>query len=275
MRSQEALAEAPPSPDYVSSPEHSPSPDYMLGPEEPEQALLSSNYVPEPEYQRGSEENLEGDHANYPANGGHNDDDESSDDDDDDDVNEDDEVAKEEEEHLDLTNSTALHAIDPISSAKDKEAFETNESAPTPVPSPRRRTARMSIRPQIPMRACFTTLAFGLGREEFSSRRDRFTTPTFGFEVVESLAADVAARQPVLDVTTVDATPGHLRSREVSYGIEDVFHDKVRDMEEEALTTAEGLSERVTNPSTTLARDTHEIHVRLEDIQDNRALQRD
>nr|GFA48492.1 hypothetical protein [Tanacetum cinerariifolium] len=150
MRSQEVLAEVPPSPDYVSSLEHSPSPDYMPGPEEPEQALLSSDYVPEPEYQRGSEENLEGDHANYPANGGDNDDDESSDDDDDD-VNEDDEVAKEEEEHLDLTNSTALHAIDPISSAKDKEAFETDESAPTPVPSPRRRTARMYIRPQIPM----------------------------------------------------------------------------------------------------------------------------
>ncbi|GJW23894.1 hypothetical protein Tco_0037705 [Tanacetum coccineum] len=34
---------------------------------------------------------------------------------------------------------------------EDIEAIETDESAPTSVPSPRRRTARMSIRPQIPM----------------------------------------------------------------------------------------------------------------------------
>nr|GFA80768.1 hypothetical protein [Tanacetum cinerariifolium] len=33
--------------DYVSGPEHPPSPDYVLG---PEQASLSSDYVPEPEY---------------------------------------------------------------------------------------------------------------------------------------------------------------------------------------------------------------------------------
>ncbi|GKA81598.1 hypothetical protein Tco_0788290, partial [Tanacetum coccineum] len=31
------------------------------------------------------------------------------------------------------------------------EAFETDESASTPVPSPRRRTVRMSIQPQTPM----------------------------------------------------------------------------------------------------------------------------
>nr|GEW07527.1 reverse transcriptase domain-containing protein [Tanacetum cinerariifolium] len=41
-----------------------------------------------------------------------------------------------------------------------------------------------------------------------------------------------------------------------------------------APTIVEGLSKRVTNISTTLARDTHEIHVRLEDAQDDRALQR-
>ncbi|GJS04430.1 hypothetical protein Tco_0320938 [Tanacetum coccineum] len=45
-----------------------------------------------------------------------------------------------------------------------------------------------------------------------------------------------------------------------------------RDMEERAPTTVEGLSQRVTDLSTTLARDTHEIHVRLEDAKDDRAL---
>nr|GEX90826.1 hypothetical protein [Tanacetum cinerariifolium]GEX90829.1 hypothetical protein [Tanacetum cinerariifolium] len=55
-------------------------------------------------------------------------------------------------------------------------------------------------------------------------KRARFTTPASGFEVGENLAA-TAARQPVLDVATVDATPGCLVSREVSYGIEDVWND--------------------------------------------------
>nr|GFA70073.1 hypothetical protein [Tanacetum cinerariifolium] len=90
-------------------------------------------------------------------------------------------------------------------------------------------------------------------------KRARFTTPASGFKVRESLAA-AAARQPVLDVATVDATPRHLMSREVGYEIEDVWDDMVRDIEERAPTTIEGLSQRVTDLSTTLAWDTHEIH---------------
>ncbi|GKG49429.1 hypothetical protein Tco_0515881, partial [Tanacetum coccineum] len=50
--------------------------------------------------------------------------------------------------------------------------------------------------------------------------------------------------------------------------------DMVRDMEERVPTTVEGLSQRVIDLFTTLARDTHEIYVRLEDPQDDRALQR-
>ncbi|GJV27792.1 hypothetical protein Tco_1384240 [Tanacetum coccineum] len=52
----------------------------------------------------------------------------------------------------------------------------------------------------------------------------------------------VAARQPGLDVATMDATPRRPMSREVGYGIEDVWDDMVRDMEERASTTIEGLS---------------------------------
>ncbi|GKA90839.1 hypothetical protein Tco_0812709 [Tanacetum coccineum] len=93
------------------------------------------------------------------------------------------------------------------------------------------------------------------------------------FEVGES-SATAAARQPGLDVATVDATPGCHMSREVGYGIEDVWDDMVGDMEERAPTTVEGLSQRVTDLSTTLAQDTINIYVRLEDSQDDRALQR-
>ncbi|GJR91564.1 hypothetical protein Tco_0215575 [Tanacetum coccineum] len=54
-------------------------------------------------------------------------------------------------------------------------------------------------------------------------KRACFTALASGFEVRESSAA--AARQPRLDVATVDATLGHLMSREVGYGIGDVWDD--------------------------------------------------
>ncbi|GJW57279.1 putative reverse transcriptase domain-containing protein [Tanacetum coccineum] len=83
--------------------------------------------------------------------------DEPSDDDDDDDTDDEDEEPfededdDEEEEHLAPADSSAIPVVDPVPSAEDTEAFETNEDAPTPVPSPRRHMARMSVRPQTPI----------------------------------------------------------------------------------------------------------------------------
>nr|GFA29734.1 hypothetical protein [Tanacetum cinerariifolium] len=105
--------------------------------------------------------------------------------------------------------------------------------------------------------------------------------PAPRFEVGESSAA--AARQPGLDVThstnynfidTMDATSGHPMFGEVSYGIKDVWDGMFRDMEERAPTTLEELSQRVIDLAATIAQDTHEIYVRFEDAQDDRALQR-
>ncbi|GKD86942.1 hypothetical protein Tco_1358096 [Tanacetum coccineum] len=169
---------------YLQAPEQAPpSPDYVPGPKEPEQAPLSLNYVPEPEYpeylvssdveapmedqplpddalpivlspgyvadsdvEEGPNEDLEEDHVDYTADGGDDADDESSDDDD----KEEQEASKddddEEDEHLTLADSSVVPVDDLIPSAEDTEAFETDESAPTPVPSPRRSTARMSVR---------------------------------------------------------------------------------------------------------------------------------
>ncbi|GJR54127.1 putative reverse transcriptase domain-containing protein [Tanacetum coccineum] len=99
----------------------------------------------------------EEDHADYPADGGDDDDEPSNDDDDDDTGDEDDEPFedeendKEEEEHLAPADSPAVPVINHVPSAEDTEAFETNEAAPTPVPSPRWHTARMSVRPQTPV----------------------------------------------------------------------------------------------------------------------------
>ncbi|GJU55289.1 putative reverse transcriptase domain-containing protein [Tanacetum coccineum] len=62
----------------------------------------------------------------------------------------------------------------------------------------------------------------------------------------------VSPGAPLLDVATVDVILRCLVSREVGYGIRDVWDDMVRDMEERAPTTVKGLSQRVTDLSTTL-----------------------
>ncbi|GKE44174.1 hypothetical protein Tco_1471458, partial [Tanacetum coccineum] len=186
----EAPVKAPPSPDYVLGPEHPPSPGYVHGPEEPKHAPLSLDYVPEPEYPEylvssdakapmedqplpddasptalspgyivGSDpkEDLEEDPADYPTDGGDNADDDSSEDNDDEDDDDEEQEASEDddeeekEKHPALANSSVVPVVNLVSSAEDIEAIETDESAPTSVPSPRRRTARISIRPQIPM----------------------------------------------------------------------------------------------------------------------------
>ncbi|GKE31579.1 hypothetical protein Tco_1450901, partial [Tanacetum coccineum] len=61
----------------------------------------------------------EEEHADYLADGG----------DDDDEPFDDDEEA---EEHLAPADSSAIHVVDPVPLAGDTEAFETDESAPTP-----------------------------------------------------------------------------------------------------------------------------------------------
>ncbi|GKG21174.1 hypothetical protein Tco_0383769, partial [Tanacetum coccineum] len=163
---------APPSLDNVPGPEHPPSPvevpyvpeleypEYQVpsDDEEPmeDQPLpanaspvaLSPGYVADSDLEEDPEEDSEEDHADYPADGG-DDDDEPSDDDDDDDDTDDEEPFEDEdgEEHLAPTDSPAVPIVDPVPSAEDTKAFETDEAAPTHVPSPRRHMARMSVRP--------------------------------------------------------------------------------------------------------------------------------
>ncbi|GKD69168.1 hypothetical protein Tco_1323258, partial [Tanacetum coccineum] len=186
----EAPVKAPPSPDYVPGFEHPPSPGYVHGPEEPEHAPLSLDYVLEPEYPEylvssdaeapmedqplpddasptplspgyiadfDPKEDPKEDPADYPTDGGDDVDDESSEDNDDEDDDDEEQEAsedddeEEDEKHPTLANSSVVPAVNLVSSAEDIEAIKTDESAPTSVPSPRRHTARMSIRPQIPM----------------------------------------------------------------------------------------------------------------------------
>nr|GEY50131.1 reverse transcriptase domain-containing protein [Tanacetum cinerariifolium] len=101
----------------------------------------SIDYPDEPEDDdEDLEEDPEENHTDYPADGGDGDDEPFDDDDDDDDDtnNEDEEPTededdnKEDEEHLALTDSSAITVVDPVTSSGDTEAFETDESAPTP-----------------------------------------------------------------------------------------------------------------------------------------------
>ncbi|GKA00277.1 putative reverse transcriptase domain-containing protein [Tanacetum coccineum] len=131
--------------------------------EEPEVPLVSlllrvatkilGRYVADSDLEEDPEEDSKEDHVDYPADGG-DDDDEPSDDDEEitttrmkpfEDRNEDDALA------FEIGRLSADMLLDPIPSAKDTEAFETDEAAPTHMPSPRRHTARMSVRPQTPI----------------------------------------------------------------------------------------------------------------------------
>ncbi|GJR98304.1 hypothetical protein Tco_0270478, partial [Tanacetum coccineum] len=160
--------EHPPSPDYVPGPKHPHSPDYVPGPKYPEYLVPSDDEVPiedqplpanasptalSPGYVVDSDpfeedpmEDPKEDPAEYPVDGGEDDDDNDDDDDDDDEDEE-----EEEEKHLASVDSTTLPVIDLVPSAKDTEAFKTDEFAPTPPRSPRLCRARIYIRPQTPM----------------------------------------------------------------------------------------------------------------------------
>ncbi|GJX98113.1 hypothetical protein Tco_0355132, partial [Tanacetum coccineum] len=163
---------APPSLDYVPGLEHPPSPVYVYGPKHPplpveipyvpeleypeylvpsdveapleDQPLpinaspntLSPGYVADSDPDEDPEEDPEKDHADYPADIG--DDDDEPYDNDDDDTDEEDEDPfeyeddHEEEEHLAPADSSVVPVVDLVPSAGDTEAFEIDESAPTP-----------------------------------------------------------------------------------------------------------------------------------------------
>ncbi|GJS37634.1 hypothetical protein Tco_0536016 [Tanacetum coccineum] len=175
----------PPSPDYVPGPEHPSSPDYVPGPEHPPSPIeipyvpepeypeylvpsedeapmedqplpadaspvaLSPSYVPDSDPKEDPEEDSEEEHADYPTDEGDGDDEPSEEDD------------EEEEEHLAPADSSVIPVVDHVPSTGDTEAFETDESAPTPGPpqiripfaQTRLRRARKTIRPEPPMSA--------------------------------------------------------------------------------------------------------------------------
>nr|GEX62355.1 hypothetical protein [Tanacetum cinerariifolium] len=177
--------EAPPSPDYIPRPEAPPSPNYLPGPKYPEYLLLADDVLPaeeqplpaavspttespgyiidsEPEMDLEEEDRVDekskGDSIDYSTSRGDDDADDDGDDLSEDDTNDEDEEEsldseEEEEEHL-ASTVPALALRSSISAPKDSdqtEPFEEGETVATPPPSAYRVTARISVRPHIPM----------------------------------------------------------------------------------------------------------------------------
>ncbi|GJV72999.1 hypothetical protein Tco_1492994 [Tanacetum coccineum] len=110
------------------------SPGHIADSESMEEDSIDYLYEPEDD-DEDTKEGPEEDHTDYPTDGEDGGDEPSDDNDDDDDTDdEDEETTKdgEEEEHLAPANPSAVPVVDLVPSAKDTEAFKTDESAPTP-----------------------------------------------------------------------------------------------------------------------------------------------
>ncbi|GKA68903.1 hypothetical protein Tco_0768820 [Tanacetum coccineum] len=288
---------APPSPNYVPGPEHPPSPDYVTGPKHPP-SLVDVPYVPEPEYpeyfapsdseapledqplpaeasptalspgyvtdsdpNEDPEEDPEEDHTDYPADGG------DGDDTNDEELFEDEDDDEEEEEHLAPADSSAIPIVDPVPSARDTKAFETDESVPTPrspqtkVPfgqTPLRR-ARKTVRLELPMSASMEahivehatapTPPLPLGSDEI------YIPPLYFHLLTNRTDIPRLEMQPRRDLALLLA---HNSVMEMGYGIIDTWDEIVEAMLEVAPTTLEGVNQRVKELSTTVRQENEE-----------------
>ncbi|GJT37794.1 hypothetical protein Tco_0937659 [Tanacetum coccineum] len=317
--------EHPPSPDYVPGPEHPPSPieiPYVPEPEYPEYlvpsedeapmedqplpadaspAALSPGYVPDSDPEEDLEEDYEEEHADYPADGGDGDD-EPSDDDSDDDTDddeepfEDEEDDEEEEEHPAPADSSAIPVLDLVPSAGDTEAFETDESAPTPRPpqiripfaQTRLRRTRKTVRPEPPMSASMEariaehaaapTPPLPVESPPLPLPSPLTTSPTDAGAPLGYRAAGIRMRAARACLTTPatrceigeSSTAGAARQPGPTPAV-DTWDEIVEAMMEIAPTTLEGVDQRVTELDTTVRQRTEEFEVRFEEAHDDRA----
>ncbi|GKE56798.1 hypothetical protein Tco_1495983, partial [Tanacetum coccineum] len=163
------------------------SPGYIADSESMEEDSI--DYLDEPQDDdEDSEDDLEEDHTDYLADGEDGDDEPSDDDEDDDDDDEEPTKDKEDEEHLAPADPSTVCVVDPVPSAGDTEAFETDESAPTPR-SPQTRVPFFSDTSP----AAMICMRDDIPEEDMLPRR-RFvlSAPPPGCDIVESSAATTA-----------------------------------------------------------------------------------
>ncbi|GKE66015.1 hypothetical protein Tco_1520176, partial [Tanacetum coccineum] len=135
-------------PEYLAPSDDDIPVEYQPLPADVSPMALSPGYVVDSHSEEDPEEDLEEDPTDYPADRG--DDEDDKDDKDDEEAFEEEDDDDEEEEHLASVDSSAVPTVDPVSSAEDTKAFETDESAPT-LPPPRSRRAGISVRLLPPM----------------------------------------------------------------------------------------------------------------------------
>nr|GEY27122.1 hypothetical protein [Tanacetum cinerariifolium] len=256
------------------------------------------------------EEDPEDDQADYPTDGGDADDEPSDDDDDDDTEDEDpeeepfkdEEDGEEEEEHLASADSSAVPIIDhtrlcrvqktvrpePPMSASMEACIARHAALPSPpllvpslplhFPSPLTtsltdtgaplgyRAAEIRMRTLLPSTSRRTDT---LDADMPPRKRACLTTPTPRFKIRESFAAG-ATRQP----GPTESNLKRYRVEQACYRITDTWDKIVDTLMKIALTTLEGVNERVTELDTIIRQITDEFKIHLKEAHDNRALLR-
>ncbi|GJZ90055.1 hypothetical protein Tco_0661982 [Tanacetum coccineum] len=269
--------EHPPSPievPYIPEPEY---PEYLV-PSDAEAPLkdhplpvdasptaLSPGYVADFDPDEDPEEDPEEDHADYPADGGYDDDEPFDDDNDYDDTNDEDEEPfkdeddDEEKEHLAPADSSAIPIVDLVPSAEDTEAFETDETAPTPVerllvlpiPPPSPLSPWSSPLPQIPsppLPPPPSSLHLP-PHVPTSLLLPSSPLPPLPALLFVPLPVDHREDTPEAELpprkSTIDAEIRRQRTKEVGYGIRDVWVDPTEAVEEDVQNRQTQLSQRV------------------------------
>nr|GEV99791.1 reverse transcriptase domain-containing protein [Tanacetum cinerariifolium] len=264
--------QASPSPDYVPGPEHPPLPDYVLGPEYLEYVAPFHDEIPE-DLEEDLEEEPNEDPADYPDDGG-----------DDDDDDEEDEAFKKDEdrekEHLALTDSAALLAIDPRRQNHLRPmSLQLNHhhhldhlrlgslflrhvsyaSAPTPAsPPPSLLSPLSSPLPRITSLPLHTSL--------------NYADAPLGYKVtiIQSRATSPPpVPSPPLLLPSTDRR-NDILEMDMPFQKRLCLTAPIS----RVMTAVEEVNKRVTDLATTQRQDAHELHVRDEDVQDDRALLR-
>ncbi|GJZ75716.1 hypothetical protein Tco_0640181 [Tanacetum coccineum] len=265
MFSSASPEQAPPSPNYIPSPEY---PEYVASsdneipvddqplPVDASPTSLSSGYVTDSDPLK---EDLEEDPADYTADGGDDDDDEGEESFEDDDEEEDED---EEEEHLAPADSAALPVIDPAPSAEETELFETDESATTP-PPPRLPQTRYASAPtpSSPLPSPLSPLSSPLPR---IPSLPPHTSPTYasaplGYKVAMvqlRAASPLPTDMPFQKRLCLTAPASRFKVEESLTAAA----ASIRASESRVITTMEEVDERVTDLATTQRQDAHELY---------------
>ncbi|GKF05064.1 hypothetical protein Tco_0035732, partial [Tanacetum coccineum] len=155
-------------------------------------------YVPEPEhpeYHTPSDDDIQEDDDEDPSEKH-----EPGDDDDDDDTDDEDEepTEEDEEEHLALADSSLVHVVNPVPSAGETKAFESDESAPTPR-SPQTRVPFSQTR---------------LYRAQKTVRLEPPMSASMEARITKHAAAPIPPTSPTYDQTSLGHRAAMIRIRE-------------------------------------------------------------